>query len=96
MKRRSFTLDQALENDRAPLVGDVIVSARTVRRVVDVRPVESRVWPNRWRLTVDYIGKATNGRPDEPVAIEEGRQVITTSLYRRGEGPVEFFGPIPA
>lgn len=94
VKPRQFTLDQALTNHRAPRPGDVLLTARTVQRVVDARPVESRVWANRWRLTVHSAGTATNHVPDEPVVVPEGCERIVTEVYRRGETPAEFFAKL--
>ena len=90
-RTRRFTLDLALDNERAPRPGDVLVSARTVRRITEARPVESRVWPNRWAIVYVDVGTATRHVPDERVELAEGCIVLTTSLYRRGEGPADHF-----
>lgn len=64
--------------------GEIFASARNVYRVLAVREIESRVWPSRWHITAELLG-AHGGR------IPAGAHV--TSSYRRGEGPVEYFGP---
>lgn len=90
MKSRRFSLDLALDDDRPPQAGDVIVTARTVNRVTAARPVESRVWGNRWAVTVSRID--SEGR--FAANVEPGARCFTTTAYKRGETPAEFFGQI--
>lgn len=58
----TFTMDCAPDDLRPPAEGDYVATARTGYRVTEVRPVESRLWPNRWRLTVVKIGSADLAR----------------------------------
>ena len=83
--RRTFTIDHAPGAD--PMVpGELLATARNLYRVLEVREVESRLWPNRFRYGTELV-RAHGGRV--PAAAR------TTSTYRKGEGPVEFFGPWP-
>lgn len=91
MTVRRFTFDLALEDPRNPDAGDVLVSARRVYRITEAVPVDSKVWGNRWRLTVHTVGTATDGRPDIMPWLEAGNRVWYSSHYRRGETPAEFF-----
>lgn len=73
-----------------PDVGDLLVSARLVKLVTDVRPVESRVWHDRWRVEARTLG------PREPwpreaveAALEPGARVIHTKLHEKGVSPAQ-------
>lgn len=70
-----------------PAPGDLIRSTRNRYRVLDVRPVESRVWSNRWKLTLENLGR----HEDAPWA--EGEHSFRR--YRPGEGPEDSYGPWP-
>lgn len=91
-KPRRFNLDLALDNPSNPIAGDVLVSTRAVYRITDVRPVDSRVWANRWKLTVQRIGDATNGEPNSWPTLGEGNRRWDSVPYRRGETPQSVFG----
>lgn len=93
MKRRSMTLDLALDNEHPPSVGDYLTTARAAYLVVDVRPVESRVWPNRWRLDLEPLPSGSNDDP--PTLTRDGQRVHPTSRYAKGETPAQFFGEQP-
>lgn len=67
-------------------VDDVLATARNLYQVREVRPVDSVVWPNRWRVETVLIGPHDNRIP-------AGARPLST--YPRGTGPVEFFGPWP-
>lgn len=95
MKPRTMTIDHPLDMAVPVTAGDVLVSARTVYRVVASRPVESRLWGNRWSVTIVKVGTATAGVPDRPILPEPGCQVRPLASYERGVGPVETFG-VPA
>jgi len=55
----TMTLDLPEDEDRGPHVDDIVVTCTRVYRVADVRPVDSRQWCNRWRLTTELIGVRT-------------------------------------
>lgn len=86
MSTRTMTVDFAEETDPDE-PGTVLYGARDHWRVLDARPVESRVWPWRWKYTLEPLGPH-HGR------IPTGGRRIST--YRRGEGPADHFGPPPA
>lgn len=81
-----MTVDFATETDPSE-PGEILYGARNHWRVVDVRPVESRVWPFRWKYTLEPLGPHGDRIP-------LGAHKIFT--YRRGEGPADHFGPAPA
>lgn len=87
-----FTFDMALEDEAPPEPGDVLVAARVAYRVTSVRPVESRVWPNRWALGVDRLGEH-GGQPPAPA---HGGRRWHTGRYRRGETPAQHFRRVRA
>lgn len=75
---RRWYLDLHPDNPNCPQIGDVLVTTRAEYPVVDVWPTESRVWSNRWTLTLgeraekashaatggtDYGGAALPGEP---------------------------------
>ena len=92
MRRRSMTLDLALDNEDPPTAGDYLTSYAAAYRIVDVRPVESRVWPNRWRVDLERLPHGNNlGQP----TTEPGQRVHRTSRYRPGETASQFFGIDP-
>lgn len=83
---RTLTLDFATGRDpHEP--GTILYGARNHWRILAAEAVESRVWPYRWRYTVEPLG-AHGG--DIPAG---GHRVFN---YRRGEGPADHFGPPPA
>jgi hypothetical protein len=90
MKRRTMTLDLAPDNEEPPSLGDVVTTARAAYEVVDVRPVESRVWSNRWRLELGRLPSGSNDDP--PLPRRGGARTHSTSTYAKGETPAQFFG----
>lgn len=79
------------DNDGPPQVGDVVVTARLVRIITEVRPVESRIWHDRWHLTLQKVGPV-DPWPTEALAplLADGVRVHRLGpLYRRGEGPAD-------
>jgi hypothetical protein len=76
-------MDLAPDDLVAPAPGDLVHSARATYRVTGSREVESRVWCNRWALTLERLPGAGPGTG--------GREFHVRS-YRRGETPAEFFG----
>ena len=91
MVRRTY-LDlplQATGPDDPPQVGDVMLGARHAHRVVDIWPTDSRVWANRWTVTLEPLGPYA---PDDLPPCDDGCRYREWRTYRRGEGPREFFG----
>lgn len=78
-------IDFAHEIDPDP-PGAILYGRRHHWRVVATEPVESRVWPWRWRYTVEPLGPHHGQIPADAHRI---------SAYRKGEGPVDCFGPPP-
>lgn len=71
-----------------PEPGDVYVTARLVYVVTEVRPIESRVWHDRWRIELERVGPR-DPWPTEQLAgrLEPGATVHHVSRYERGETP---------
>lgn len=65
--------------------GDFIATGRAIYRVDAVRPVESRLWPERWRYTVTKV--ATRADLAAGWVLPDGARIITTSTYGPGEKP---------
>lgn len=86
-------MDLALDDHEPPGHDDVLVSVQAVYRVIEVRPVESRLWPNRWHLTVVRVGDALDGAPVTPTGPGPSGRLFGTRRYRQGEGPADVFGP---
>lgn len=82
----------ALDNERAPQAGDVVVTPRAMYRVTGARLMDSAVWDNRWLLDVHRIGDARNGKPLGLVSLESDCIIHRTTKYGKGESPAEFFG----
>lgn len=89
MRSRRLNLDLALDDEDNPAVGDVLVSARCAYRVWEARPVDSRLWGNRWALTLRPLGPH-HREPPEPAP---GGRRWYSKPYRRGEKPADHFGP---
>ena len=66
--------------------GDYLGGGTYVYRVVAVRPVESRQWPERWRYTTERVMTraevAASGWRPEP-----GARFVNTGTYGPGERP---------
>lgn len=88
-----MTLDCA-PGSPPPQVGDVLVKPRKKYRITEVRPIESRVWPNRWKVTMVESG-LSGGHICWWDPYDRRWTCFHTTSYRRGEGPVEFYGPWP-
>lgn len=80
MKTRSWTVDCAI-GENPPLAGAIVASTRARYELLEVIPVESRIWPNRFRFVMRRLPS------DDPV---DGEWPVTP--YRRGEGPADHFG----
>jgi hypothetical protein len=89
---RRMSLDLELDNHRAPQAGDIILGSRVAYRVTGARPVESRIWPNRWALTCRRLGPAWPPPARCPHPLDDGCLVHVTRTYRRGETPADHFG----
>lgn len=64
---------------QVPPVGSVLVGPRNRHLVLSVRPVDSRLWHDRWSIEVRRLAK-----DEEPPA---GAQLIATRPYEKGECP---------
>ncbi len=80
---RTLNLDLA-QGKNPPDVGTHLATARLLWTIHGVDPVDSKAWPNRWRLTL-------HERRPRPDILPPG--TIETVLYRSGETPTSFFGP---
>lgn len=94
MRPREFTFDMALSESQPPQPGEWLRGPNVVYVVTEVRPVESRIWPNRWRLRCERVGE-TNDLAFLAMVRASGVKVWPFEPYRKGEGPVECFGPVP-
>lgn len=85
-----MNLDLITPGQDPPEVGDILVTARLVKVITDVRPVESRVWHDRWRIETRTLGPR-DPWPDAEVAevMRVGGRIIYTTTYQRGEGPAD-------
>lgn len=92
MKARRMTFDLALDDQRSPERGDVLATERAVYRILDARPVESRIWGNRWALTCERIGDRSDVRRLTRPMRGSGHRLWYSTLYRRGERPQDHFG----
>lgn len=81
VKARELYYD-ILDDRQPPVPGDFLQGVRARYEVTEVRPVDSRVWWNRWLLTVVRVPSQS-----EP---SFGRRVHPFRRYRRGEGPEDF------
>ena len=85
-----FTLDMAEGDEYPPAPGDLLTTERMVYLVTAVCEVDSRVWCNRWSLTLDRLGpirdlvEIRHRYPDGDIR--------RTTRYAKGEGPAQFFG----
>lgn len=61
MKARRHIFDIGLDDTRAPAPGDLVHRHSPVKnieswwRITDARPVESKLWGNRWALTIERL-----------------------------------------
>lgn len=71
-----------------PEPGDVYVTARLVYLVTEVRPIESRIWHDRWRIELERIGPRDPWPRDQLAArLAVGATVHQVSTYEKGETP---------
>lgn len=78
-RTRTFTLDLPPGDDRPPVAGDLLLSTRTAYFVSEVRPVDSKVWCNRFALIVRPLGPY---RPEHVKLMER-----TGRIHRSGSYP---------
>lgn len=83
----TMTLDH--HADTPPLEpGDYLGGSTWVYRILAVRPVESRQWPERWRYTTERV--LTRGQiAEQRWRPEVGRRLVNPVTYRPGERPGE-------
>lgn len=65
--------------------GDLVVTERLVLRALEVRPVESRQWPDRWKIRTERVALRSQWDGQVP----EGARVHLTSRYEPGERPID-------
>lgn len=79
-----------LDGAEAPKRGDILrpgwIGGVAWYRVLDVRPVESRIWHDRWRLTVVRVDPDATRRGE---GVADGARLIACTPYEKGEGPRE-------
>lgn len=103
MTVRRFNYDLELDDPLTPQPGDILVGPRVAYRIVDARPVESRVWGNRWALRVERIGPSPQGHGvdpwDEfrathhcyPFPVAGWVHEWSYQSYAKGEKPADYF-----
>lgn len=85
-----MNLDLINPSQKPPEVGDLVLTARLVKVITDVRPVESQVWHDRWRIETRTLGPRDPWPHDQVAdAMRLGGRIIYTSTYQRGEGPAD-------
>lgn len=91
MTRRTF--DLPLEEPSSPCRGDLMIGPRLIHEVLDARPVDSRLWANRWSLEVRAVTTVDELDPRLGVyaLLGDGCRTWYWRRYRRGERPAEFF-----
>lgn len=85
--RRRYYVDLALDDEDAPQPGEILRGPLVDHLIVDAWPTESDAWANRWTCVIRSLGPH-DGRPDRA-----GRRIRPVVTYRRGEGPLDRFGP---
>lgn len=91
MKPRRMTIDLAPDDTKPPKPGDVVLTARTMNRVVASRPIDSRIWCNRWHVTLDRLSSGGDISGLGALA-KGGARVFRTRPYLRGERPQDVYG----
>lgn len=94
MKPRSCSFDMALDDERPPLPGDLIAGRNVVYAVSECRPVESKVWANRWRVTAVRIGTRAQVVPAIAEHVIDGARWFNMGSYRKGQRPADHFDRI--
>lgn len=79
MTLATITYDIDAEQEaNPPQAGEFLSTSRSRYRIVEARPVESKVWPHRWRLRVERLGQHGGTVPSSDWRLR---------WYRRGERP---------
>jgi hypothetical protein len=81
----SYYLDLPVDDDTVLEPGDILRCPRVDHELVEVTPVQSKVWPNRWRCVAVSLGPHNNAPPPED------RRCIAAYDYRTGERPADRF-----
>jgi hypothetical protein len=88
MTPRRMNFDLALDDPTNPVAGDILHSTSRVRQqhswyvIVEARPVDSRVWGNRWALTLRRLAGSPKAHE-----VNVGARVWYSTPYARGERP---------
>lgn len=93
----SFRIDYFWPDSHRAEPGDLLLGLNVVHRVLAVRPVESRQWHDRWRLTVEAVGRRNGDLIDnlatwkaESVELYGSCVVMEVGQYQRGETAEEY------
>lgn len=92
----SFRMDYFWPESRRAEPGDLLLGPNVVHRVLAVRPVESRIWHDRWRLEVERVGRRQEILQEldrwRAESIERFGEcvLVETGTYQRGETPHEY------
>lgn len=102
-----FTFDHH-GGDAVPRIalGDLLRWPNVVHRVIGLREVDSRQWPDRWKIETERLGPVPKGAQAENVATwsawaneslnRYGRcRTVRVERYGRGEGPRDHRCEIP-
>lgn len=79
--------DRFDEQRPLPEPGDVYLTERIVYKVLRIRPIESRIWHDRWSVTLERICRRADWNYQWDV---EGARVHYVVTYKKGEGPRDF------
>lgn len=84
----SHRYDRIDGDTELPEPGDAYVTARTLYVVTNVRPIESRVWHDRWRIELERIGqRGPAGWEALHARLEPGARCHRVDRYEKGETP---------
>lgn len=93
----TFRIDYFWPDSRRAEPGDLLLGLSLVYRVTAVRPVESRLWHDRWMLTVERVGHRDGDLLDnlpawkaESVELYGSCFVMETGAYQKGETPQDY------
>lgn len=83
----THTFDRFDDSYELPEPGDCYRTERTVYRVLDIRPVESQVWHDRWRIRLERVCARSDW---DGTGFQEGARFHEVFSYRKGETPQDF------
>lgn len=93
----SYRIDYVWPDSHRAEPGDLLLGPNIVHRVTAVRPVESRQWHDRWRLTVEQVGRRDGALLDnlpawkaESIELYGACVVMETGRYLPGETAEEY------